>query len=46
MAFCKADGDDIGAAVAGATSHGAVAAIEAATTIPNDLFMTRTPDTN
>jgi hypothetical protein len=40
MVFCRPVNDDIGAAAPGATSHGAVAAIDAATIIPNDLFMT------
>jgi len=39
MVFCRPVSDDIGAAAAGATSHGA-AAIDAATIILNDLFMT------
>jgi hypothetical protein len=38
--FCRPVNDDIGVAAAGATSHGAVVAIDAATIIPNDLFMT------
>ena len=38
--FCRLVNDDIGAAATGATSHGAVTAIDAATIIPNDLFMT------
>jgi hypothetical protein len=44
MAFRKADNDAIGAAPAGATSHGAVAAIDAATINPSDLFKTKSPD--
>jgi hypothetical protein len=40
MVFCRPVSDDIGAAAAGATSHGAVAAIDAATIILNDLLMT------
>jgi hypothetical protein len=44
MAFRSPDGDAIGAAPAGATSHGAAAAINAATINPSDLFMTKSPD--
>jgi len=40
MVFWRPVNDDIGTAAAGATSHGAVAAIDAATIILNDLFMT------
>jgi hypothetical protein len=40
MVFCRPVNDDIGAAAPGATSQGAVAAIDAATIILNDLFMT------
>jgi hypothetical protein len=46
IAFCKADGDAIGAAPAGATNQDPVTAIDAATKSPNDLFMTKTPDTD
>ena len=42
MVFCRPVNDDIGVAAAGA-SDGAVAAIDAATIIPNDLFMTNLP---
>lgn len=43
--FCRPASDDIGAAAAGAMSHGAAAAIDAATIILNDLFMTNLPIT-
>src|SRR5581483_8190990 len=39
MAFCRAEGFAMGAAPAGATSHGAPAVIDAATINPSDLFM-------